>query len=278
MRYSTDLPNLQLLMTDHLVPHEDSDPRRVEKLSVRINQDGILKNPPVVSKIPNSDCYVILDGANRVAAFRLIGIPHIVAQVVSYADPGVILDSWNHVVAGLAENEFELMLSQVKNLVLKRCTLADARLALTTNIAAAYIICSSGVRMVVSAEGKLMNDIHLLNDIVGAYKGNADIFRASNDLWEKQVPFYPNITALVVFPQYTPADILMVTANGYRVPSGVTRHIIPNRALHINIPIEILKSPESFEKKINWLHDWLMERMASNALRYYNESTFSFDE
>ncbi len=26
------------------------------------------------------------------------------------------------------------------------------------------------------------------------------------------------------------------------------------------------------------LHDWLMERMAANAIRYYAESTFSFDE
>jgi len=32
------------------------------------------------------------------------------------------------------------------------------------------------------------------------------------------------------------------------------------------------------ERKRAWLEDWLMERMAANAIRYYAESTFSFDE
>ena len=113
---------------------------------------------------------------------------------------------------------------------------------------------------------------------MGAYKGKADIYRASNDIWEKQVPYYPDITALVVFPGYSPSDILMTAANGINVPSGITRHIIPNRALHINIPVNVLQADWSLQEKEDWLHNWLMERMAANAIRYYSESTFSFDE
>jgi hypothetical protein len=82
----------------------------------------------------------------------------------------------------------------------------------------------------------------------------------------------------VVFPQLRPADILSAAREGERVPSGITRHIIPNRALNINIPIEVLEADWDLERKRAWLHDWLMERMAANAIRYYAESTFSFDE
>jgi hypothetical protein len=278
MRYSTDLPDLRMLPTPSLVPHEDTDPRRVSRLAERLAGEDYLKNPPIVARIPEKDQFVILDGANRVSAFMELKIPHIVAQVVSYADPGVILDTWYHVVSGLDTQEFEDLLNHVEGLSLKECSLDEARSALATNTAAAYIICCGGVRMAISPEGKLLHDIHLLNNIVGAYKGKANIFRASNDIWEKQVPYYPHITALVVFPKYTPKDILMVAANGYRVPSGVTRHIIPNRALHINIPLEILRADWGQSKKEDWLHEWLMERMASNAIRYYSESTFSFDE
>jgi hypothetical protein len=82
----------------------------------------------------------------------------------------------------------------------------------------------------------------------------------------------------VVFPRLLPADILRAATDGYKVPSGITRHIIPARALNINIPIGILMADWSIERKRAWLDQWLMERMAANAIRYYAESTFSFNE
>ena len=147
-----------------------------------------------------------------------------------------------------------------------------------TNQAAAYIVCESGVRKAISPEGRRLDDIHLLNDIVRSYRGKADIFRASNDVWEIQKPFYPGITALVVFPRYSPADILHTVRNGDKVPSGITRHLIPHRALNINIPLDVLGADWDLDRKREWLDDWLMERMAANTIRYYAESTFSFDE
>ena len=107
MRYSTDLPDLRMLPTDKLVPHEDCDPRRVERLSQRLQEEGVLKNPPVVAPLPDSDNYVVLDGANRALAFASMGILHIAAQLVSYEDSGVELDTWYHVVAGMGIADFE---------------------------------------------------------------------------------------------------------------------------------------------------------------------------
>ena len=54
--------------------------------------------------------------------------------------------------------------------------------------------------------------------------------------------------------------------------------MIPYRALNINIPLEVLNAPWTLEKKREWLHAWLMERMSANAIRYYAEPTFSFNE
>ena len=78
--------------------------------------------------------------------------------------------------------------------------------------------------------------------------------------------------------QVSPADILEAARNSERIPSGITRHIIPNRALNINIPLEVLAADWTLEGKREWLQGWIMERMAANAIRYYAESTFSFDE
>lgn len=278
MRQSTDLPDLRVLPAGKLVPHEDCDPRRIVRLSQRLKNEGILKNPPIVAAIPDSDQYVVLDGANRAQAFIKLAIPHLVAQVVSYQGSGVEVDTWYHVVAGMDIAEFESELTKVTGLHLQECSLEQARSALNNHQAAAFIVCSEGVRIVSNTVRSLKHDTRLLNGLVSAYKGKANIYRASNDIWEIQKPYYPDITALVIFPRLMPADILHAARSGEMIPTGITRHIIPHRALNINIPLDVLGADWTRDRKEEWLHTWLMERMAANAIRFYSESTFSFNE
>jgi len=162
MRDSTSLPELRLLPTKSLLPHEDVDPRRVKRLSFRIQKEGRLKNPPVVTSISDSDRYVILDGANRSLAFDRLEIPHIVAQLVSYGEPGVVLDTWYHVVSGMEIGEFEAALRQVTGLHLVDCELKEAREALSTNQAAAYIVRKSHVRKVSNTRDRDFGDLKIL--------------------------------------------------------------------------------------------------------------------
>ena len=54
----------------------------------------------------------------------------------------------------------------------------------------------------------------------------------------------------------------------FKVPIGITRHVIPNRALNINLPLDILAADWDIERKHQWLQDWEMKRMATNAIRY----------
>ena len=187
---STELPVLQMFASAKLVPHEACDPRRVEQLSQRILQEGLLKNPPVVSQIPGTDQYVVLDGANRTMAFRELNIPHIVAQVVSYSDPGVKVDTWYHVVAGMDIETFEKALKEIAGLQVEVCSLDEARRALENGEAIAYIVREHKIRKVYPSQVSERHDLRILNNIVAAYKGRADIFRASNDQWEKQSPYY----------------------------------------------------------------------------------------
>jgi hypothetical protein len=275
---SPSLPNIRILATKSLVTHEDADPRRFTRLADRISQDGFLKHPPVVAAIPDSDQYVVLDGANRVTALKTLKVPHLVVQIVSYSAPGIRLDTWYHVVAGMPLEKFENELAQIPEMTLRKCTLEDAREALSTNNATAYIITEEGIRMVRNQNGA-SRDLGLLSKLVAIYKGKAEIYRRSNDLWEEQAQYHPDITALVVFPKITPADVINAARHGKRIPTGITRHIISPRALNLNIPFELLNRADwSLERKQAWLEDWLMERVAAHGVRLYTESTFSFDE
>ena len=278
MKESTILPDLRMLPTALLVPHEEIDPRRVEKLSLRLRQESRLKHPPIIAPVPESERFVVLDGANRTMALAALGVPHIVAQVIQYDDPGLELDTWYHVVSGMPVEDFRSALQRIPGLHAQATGLPAARQALAQNRTAAYIVFADGVQLVKDAENYQPRDIDFLNKLVRIYKGTAEIFRASNDVWEKQAPYYPEMTALIIFPRLQPQDILKAVREDRRVPSGITRHIIPNRALNINIPFDILEADLSLEAKRDWLHDWLMERMSANSIRFYAEPTFTFDE
>jgi len=279
MRNSTALPDLRMLPVKSLLPHEDYDPRRARRLGQRILEEGILKNPPIVAPIPNSDEYVVLDGANRTEAFAAISAKHIVAQVVDYANPNLILDTWNHVVANFPIDEFENKIQAIDSFSLQKCSLKDARRSLFTGESLAYLISDEGVRKVLYNDGKDKDDkIHLLVELVSVYKGHADIYRASNDIWEIQKPYYENVAALIVFPKLVPHEIIQAALGKYKVPSGITRHIIPARAVNINIPVGILMTDWTIERKNEWLKEWVLGRMAANAIRFYAEPTFTYNE
>jgi len=278
MKESTILPDLRMLPTSLLLPHEEIDPLRVEKLSLRLRQEGRLKHPPIIAPVPDTGQFVVLDGANRTMAIAALRVPHIVAQVIRYTEPGVELDTWYHVVSGMPVEQFRSALRRIPGLQAQETDLPAARQALAQDRTAAYIVFADRVVLVKDAENHQPRDIEFLNRLVRIYKGEAEIFRASNDVWEKQAPYYPRMTCLVIFPRLQPQDILDAVRRNRRVPSGITRHIIPNRALNINIPFEILEAELSLQEKRDWLHAWLMERMAANAIRFYAESTFTFDE
>ncbi|HZI88948.1 MAG TPA: hypothetical protein VFD83_00685, partial [Candidatus Polarisedimenticolia bacterium] len=61
--------------------------------------------------------------------------------------------------------------------------------------------------------------------------------------------------------------------------AGITRHVIPWRALRVNLSIELLADPNRpIEEKNRWLSAWMEERTLQKNIRFYEESTVLFDE
>ncbi len=68
-------------------------------LAARIRASELFSNPPIVAPLNDgTHRYMVLDGANRITALRQLDYPHVIAQIVNPDDPGVSLQSWNHVV------------------------------------------------------------------------------------------------------------------------------------------------------------------------------------
>ncbi len=273
-----DLPDLRILPINHLLLHEQHDAQRSVPLATRLSVDKVLRNPPIVAPILGEERFVVLDGANRVTALSALGLPHIVTQVVDYEDEELILDTWYHLVSGLLREDFHQSIDGLAQVSLEPSELMRARAELARREALAYIVYPNGEVFTVRAEGDLHQRTARLNDIVNIYKSRGKIYRANTDYVDKLVPYYDAITVLVVFPRYQPAEIIELARVGARLPAGVTRHIIPRRALRINFPLSVLRDDWPLVEKNGYLKDWLKEKMANKEVRFYQESTFLFDE
>src|SRR5258706_5280318 len=101
--YDFQLPDLRIVRSDLLVPHEREDESRTGRLSERLRRSGVLRNPPIVTEARSPDggeCFVVLDGANRVSVARDTDLPHFLVQVVRYDDSTVKLTTWHHALSG----------------------------------------------------------------------------------------------------------------------------------------------------------------------------------
>jgi hypothetical protein len=89
---------------------------------------------------------------------------------------------------------------------------------------------------------------------------------------------YRSLTGLISFRRFALEDLQALTGQGARVPSGITRVLLPKRALRFNLHLEILRAGLSVEEKEAWLQQTIKEKVAEKAIRFYREPTFFFDE
>ncbi len=275
----SELPVLRIVPLERLIPHEEHDAQRSLPLAERLQAEGVLINPPIVARLsPDEDRYVVLDGANRVSAGHLLGLPHMLVQIVDYEDPELQLSTWTHVITGCDLQTFTARLKALPGLRLTPSDLLHARAALARRDILAYLVCPDERVLLVEGGQDLQSRTALLNALVDAYKDIGRIYRANTDRIAQLAQLYPDLVAIVVFPHYEPAEILELARNGARLPAGITRHIIPRRALRVNLPLHVLAEERSTEEKNAWLEEWLRRKVANRQVRYYPESTVLFDE
>jgi hypothetical protein len=275
-------PDLRILPLSLLVEHEYNDVQRTTPLALRLEAEGILKNPPIVTPVGDGDPrYVVLDGANRTTALGSMGYPHVLAQVVPYEEPVVTLTTWHHLICDLEPQDFTSAMEQVQGVDFFPIDYLHARAGLARRECLIYVVRVDGQVFVARPKMPGLN-VHeqnrLLNALVDTYKTSAQLHRAMAESLEEAKHLYPGLTGLVIFPKYDAAEVLSLARDGELLPTGLTRHLIQGRVLRVNYPLAELKSAETLELKNLRLREWLRRKMASKEVRFYGETTYSFDE
>lgn len=277
------LPDLRFVPVESVFPHEYHDLQRTLPLVDRLRESGVLRNPPIVTQVGDGHRveprFVVLDGANRTTAAKAAGWPHIVAQVVRYETPSVQLFTWYHGLTREARADLERGLAAIPGLTGTHERHLHARAMLARREALACVVLDEGDALVLQGGRTLNQRNALLNEVVRVYQDRVPYIRVTTDSLTQARHEHPEISALVVFPRFDPAEVIELAGAGEHLPAGITRHLIQWRALRLNVPLEkCMDTAMPLEEKNRWLRGWLQDRLVSRQVRFYEEPTVMFDE
>ena len=268
-----ELPELHMVPLDAIVLHEDPDMERVARLVDRFSADGVLKNPPVVGRSPGHR-HIVLDGANRVTALRKLNYTHVLVQELNLFDPGLQLESWHHAVEHVTADELLAHAAGVEGV---RPVEGEAPHISHASVLARFRFPQRASVTLVGAED-LLERVRQLHGITRVYHRFSSFDRVSYSGMDHLLRNYRGFTGLISFRRFSLEDLQTVTNRERTVPSGITRILLPKRALRFNLQLELLRAGLSLEEKETWLQQTIRERVAEKAIRFYREPTFFFDE
>lgn len=287
-----ELPDIRIVSLSELCFHEDPDEERLLSLANRLGADGSLKNPPIVTDPGSGQRLVILDGANRATALIKLGYQHIPAQVVALDDPLLTVQCWHHAVEKLGKEYFMERLSMMADIKIAKGTAIsngngdDGEESIVANSGNADehdgYICSltfeDGATISAFNGGGLLEQVEKLCRITDLYLHTPYSDRVSYTKLSSLKHNYPDFRTLLTFRSFNKHELLEVVLSGKKLPAGITRVILPKRALGLNISLEILKSSLTLEEKNHWLTETIHKLVANKSIRFYQEPTFVFDE
>ena len=267
------LPDLRIVELKKLRFHEEHDEERVLTLVERLGAEGILKHPPVVASVENDDGYILLDGANRVTALSKLNFKHIPVQVIGLSDSNLILSSWLHAVERFGKDHFFGNISQQPDLEITESKSGHKKRGLLCTLTfreneSYNVYYSAGL-------AKRITQLKFITDL---YLHTPCSDRVSYSDIDHLITHYPDFRTLIRFEDFTKDDIREMAGNGQKLPSGLTRVILPKRALGLNVRLEFLKSSLSLKEKNHWLEETIHKRVVEKSIRFYQEQTFIFNE
>jgi len=266
--------SLRIVPLDRVFLHENVDPQRVRRLAQRLKIEDVLINPPIV--IEAGDRYVVLDGATRTTALKQLGYRHSIVQVVA-PDENLTLHTWYHTVRNADPVELIKRIDDLEEIVLVEHESPKALGAVLARKRLCYLhTVEDRIFLVRAAPG--VDELYALNKVTATYIDTSHLTRTLTTDMDTLRQEYPDLTALVVFPQYTVEQVLQIARNGQLLPSGITRFIIPSRVLRLNADLEYLKSDHSLQEKNEWLDELVNTKLSKGKIRYYQEPVYLLDE
>jgi hypothetical protein len=255
------VPDLRVVPLETIRRHEEIDPFRVGRLMERIGSEGIQVNPMVCYQTADGTL-VLLDGATRTEALKALGLVHGVIQVVDPAK--VTLETWHHVVR---DADPQRIVEEIR---------AREDLGLAPFDGPPRIHIADGGYSSVVSDGLSPNAT--LSALVDTYMGKWTVSRIVDPSMETVSWRFPDWSVIVEFPRLSIDDVVKAALGEDLLPAGITRFLVNDRALRVNIDLSLLSSEVSREEKQEALDRLLGERAHAGRIRRYEETVYVLDD
>lgn len=275
----TDRFLLEVISIDNILVHEELDPSNSKELVKFLQKSQTLSNPIIVASLGGKK-YLQLDGMNRIYSFKTLGIKTITAQIVDYNNQEEIeLSSWLHIFNGdmkkfidFIEKDKSLIVTQGKMDQVGHRYIKEedfGRLCtVVTNKKEVYFI---------STGGNFSEKIKRMNYLVSFYKNElsrgALPYTLNSDSVKNFFKQYPSDNIIVIFPTFTPQQVIESAKSGVLLPTGITRHLVKGRVLNINLPLSIFDNKKSLAEQNKKQDEVLLKKRS----RLYEEATVNFE-
>jgi len=266
------IPAMEVLRIRDIRLHEEVDLARVAALIDRLSSDGILRNPPIVARLDDGR-RLLLDGANRIEALRRMGMRHALVQTETFGDEALGLTHWNHVIRG---REAALILEDPP---------AATRFQRHGESTApdgeplGRLWSPDGESTVLRGHPDPAARAAALRELCTRYTHpRARLARIAHRDLDEVRSAYPEFGGLLEYSDISKEQVLATTEAGERLPSGITRFLVPRRVLGFNLPLSFLETNLPLDEKRRRLEDLVADRFETGRVRYYAEPAFVFDD
>ena len=241
----TDRFQLEVIRIEDILVHEELDPSNSKELVSFLKKSQTLSNPIIVAALGGKK-YIQLDGMNRIHSFKTLGIKTITAQIVDYNNQGEIeLSSWLHIFNGNVKN-FLNFIKKDETLVISQGKMDQVghRYIKEKDFGRLCTVVTNKKEVFFISTGSSFSEkINRMNHLVSFYKNNlsrgALPYTLNHDSIKVFFKQYPDDNIIVIFPTFTPQQIIESAKSGVLLPTGITRHLVKGRVLNINLPLSL---------------------------------------
>jgi hypothetical protein len=205
-------------------------------------------------------------------------------QVVDYGSEDIELKGWHHLLIqgrtlglldayrGLADVDVKAVsVDEIEHLLELRRVFA----VFVDEGATAWGLFPAAGTRAVDAFGR----IRVLDRIVSAYEGRSDLERIKLAEFSNLPEVIRTVEhQLCLFPCLFKEELLELARAEVMIPTGITRHLIPGRALGLNLDLEFLTALPTADAKHDHLGQYLNRLEIEGRIRYYEESVFIMNE
>ncbi|MBI4239027.1 MAG: hypothetical protein HY696_11530 [Deltaproteobacteria bacterium] len=282
MQTASILPLIRIVPMPQCVAHEGVVRRWVEAIMTNLLDEGVMKNPIIVSRLQGrTPRWIVVDGMHRFAALRALEIRDILTYEIDYHDPKIGLAGWDtlllrpvqarRVVENVFGKDRSFVVTRVDNAdAARRAVVArDAILAVGDRSSRFYLL---GARRRATVETCVQACARMDAAL------DADGFRPLYvpDVLSLRDFHRMDCGGLVMRPLYTKAEVIERTVAGKIFPRKSTRHLIPGRPLRVDVALAWLRGQVSLAAKNRLLREHLRWCYEADRIRYYPESVFVF--